>query len=132
MKGDMSVYHASRFWIKCEMCYYVTPDFKIKSICSSYVCPRSSCHTYGQNVNTENQYLYYINFITRILPSQIRLCRLSRQAAVEYTNPTCNRLEVTQASRGNLHHKTPYCLQLLGSVTTRVSRLMVTTQQVNG
>jgi hypothetical protein len=38
----------------------VTPGFKAKTRCSSYVCPGSSCHTYGQNVNTENQYLYYI------------------------------------------------------------------------
>jgi hypothetical protein len=40
----------------------VTPDFKIKTRCSSYVCPGSSCHTYGHNVNTETQCLYYINF----------------------------------------------------------------------
>jgi hypothetical protein len=38
----------------------VTPSFKAKTRCSSYVCPRSSCHTYGQNVNTETQCLYYI------------------------------------------------------------------------
>jgi hypothetical protein len=38
----------------------VTPGFKAKTRCSSYVCPGSSCHTYGQNVNTENQCLYYI------------------------------------------------------------------------
>jgi hypothetical protein len=42
----------------------VTPSFKIKTRCSSYVCLGSSCHTYGQNVNIENQCLYYINFIT--------------------------------------------------------------------
>jgi hypothetical protein len=41
----------------------VTPDFKAKTRCSLYVCPGSSCHTYGQNVNTENQCLYYINII---------------------------------------------------------------------
>jgi hypothetical protein len=45
----------------------VTPGFKIKVRCLSYVYPGSSCHTYGQNVNTENQCLYYINFITQIL-----------------------------------------------------------------
>jgi hypothetical protein len=39
---------------------YVTPDFKAKIRCSSYVCPGSSCHTYGQNVSTKNQCLYYI------------------------------------------------------------------------
>jgi hypothetical protein len=43
----------------------VTPDFKTKTRCSSYVCLGSSCHTYGQNVNTENQCLYYINIITQ-------------------------------------------------------------------
>jgi hypothetical protein len=36
------------------------PVFKAKTRCSSYVCPGSSCHTYGQNVSTEYQYLYYI------------------------------------------------------------------------
>jgi hypothetical protein len=25
-----------------------------------YACPGSSCHTYGQNVSTEYQFLYYI------------------------------------------------------------------------
>jgi hypothetical protein len=38
----------------------VTPDFKAKTKCSLYVCQGSSCHTYGQNVSTENQCLYYI------------------------------------------------------------------------
>jgi hypothetical protein len=38
--------------------------FEAKSRCSSYACPRSSCHTYDQNVNIENQCLYYINIIT--------------------------------------------------------------------
>jgi hypothetical protein len=42
----------------------VTPGFKAKTRCSSYVCPGSSFHTYGQNVNTENQCLYYISIIT--------------------------------------------------------------------
>jgi hypothetical protein len=35
------------------------PVFKAKTRCSSYVCPGSSCHTYGQNVSTEYQCLYY-------------------------------------------------------------------------
>jgi hypothetical protein len=38
----------------------VTPGFKAKTRFSSYVYPGSSCHTYDQNVNTENQCLYYI------------------------------------------------------------------------
>jgi hypothetical protein len=37
-----------------------TRFFKAKIRCSSYVCPGSSCHTYGQNVSTEYQCLYYI------------------------------------------------------------------------
>ena len=37
----------------------VSPGFKAKTRCSSYVCPGSSCHTYGQNVSTEYQCLYY-------------------------------------------------------------------------
>jgi hypothetical protein len=36
------------------------PIFKAKTRCSSYVCPRSSYHTYGQNVSIEYQCLYYI------------------------------------------------------------------------
>jgi hypothetical protein len=35
------------------------PIFKAKTRCSSYVCPGSS-QTYGQNVSTEYQCLYYI------------------------------------------------------------------------
>jgi hypothetical protein len=35
------------------------PVFEAKTRCSSYVCPGSSCHTYGQNVSTEYQSLYY-------------------------------------------------------------------------
>jgi hypothetical protein len=34
------------------------PVFKTKTRFSSYVCPRSSCHTYDQNVSTEYQCLY--------------------------------------------------------------------------
>jgi hypothetical protein len=33
----------------------VTPGFKAKTRCSSYVCSGSSCHTYGQNVSTKYQ-----------------------------------------------------------------------------
>jgi hypothetical protein len=43
----------------------VASGFKAKTRCSSYVCPGSSCHIYDQYVNIENQYLYYINIITR-------------------------------------------------------------------
>jgi hypothetical protein len=62
------------WWIRASGCLIreiklamknVTPGFKAKTRCASYVCPGSSCHTYGQNVNTENQCLYYINIITR-------------------------------------------------------------------
>jgi hypothetical protein len=45
-------------WYSMELS--VTPGFKTKTRCSSYVCPRSSCHTYGQNVSIEYQCLYYI------------------------------------------------------------------------
>jgi hypothetical protein len=108
----------------------VTPGFKIKTRCSSYVCPGSSYHTYDQNVNTEKKCLYYITFITRILSLHRRLYRLSHQAAAEQSNSTGNQPWATQASRRNLHHRNPYHLQLLSSVTTRVSSLMVATQQV--
>jgi hypothetical protein len=44
--------------------------------------------------------------------------------------PTGNRPVATHASRRNLHCSSSFHLQLLSSVTTRVSRLMVATQQV--
>jgi hypothetical protein len=110
----------------------VTPDFKIKTRCSSYVCPGLIYHTYGQNVKTENQCLYYLNFIIWNIVFRRRLGRLSCRAAAEHTNPTGNRPGATQASRRNLHRSSPSHLRLLSSVTTRVSRLMVSTQQVKG
>jgi hypothetical protein len=48
------------------------------------------------------------------------------------SSPTGNRPGAIQASKTNLHHSSPYCLQLLSGVTARVSRLMVATQQVKG
>jgi hypothetical protein len=45
---------------RAEKMANITPGFKAKIRCSSYVCPGSSCHTYGQNVSIENQCLYYI------------------------------------------------------------------------
>jgi hypothetical protein len=36
------------------------PVFNAKTRCLLYACPGSSCHTYGQNVSTEYQCLYYI------------------------------------------------------------------------
>jgi hypothetical protein len=64
----------------------VTPGFQIKIRCSLYECPGSSCHTYGQNVNTENQCLCYINFVTWLL-SLKRQKWLSHRAIVETTTP---------------------------------------------
>jgi hypothetical protein len=83
-------------------------------------------------VNRENQCLYYVNFIIRILSLQRRLYRLSQRAAAEYTNPTSKRSVAMLASRRSLHHRSPSHLHLLSSVTSRVSRLMVATQQVKG
>jgi hypothetical protein len=48
------------------------------------------------------------------------------------SNPIGNQPEETQAYRINLHRRSPYHLQLLSSVTARVSRLIVATQQMNG
>jgi hypothetical protein len=69
---------------------YVTPSFKIKIRCSLYVCPGSSCHTFGQNVHTKNQCLYHITFITQNIVFTRRLGRLSRRAAAENSNTTGN------------------------------------------
>jgi hypothetical protein len=47
------------------------PVFKAKTRCSSYVCPGSSCHTYGQNVSTEYQCLYYnVSYYNNLLQVQ--------------------------------------------------------------
>jgi hypothetical protein len=51
----------NRCWNRRMLSEYVShPDFKAKTRCSSYVCPVSNCHTYGQIVSTEYQCLYYI------------------------------------------------------------------------
>jgi hypothetical protein len=47
-------------WAEIDDYIISHPIFKVKIRCSSYVCPESSCHTYGQNVSTEYQCLYYI------------------------------------------------------------------------
>jgi hypothetical protein len=107
---------------------YVTPGFEAKTICSSYVCLESSCDTYSQNVNTKNQCLKYINFITRILSLDRRLYWHSHRVAAEQANPTGNQPGATYASRRSLHHRSPSHLRLLSSVTARVSRFMVATQ----
>jgi hypothetical protein len=83
-------------------------------------------------VNIENQSLYYINFIIRLLSLQRRLYRLFYRAAAKHTNPTGNRSGATQAYRINLRHSSSSHLHLLSNVTARVTRLMVATQKVNG
>jgi hypothetical protein len=56
--------------------------------------------------------------------------RLSHQAAAEYINPHRQSTGAIQASRRNLHHSSSSHLQLLSSITARVSRIMVATQQM--
>jgi hypothetical protein len=88
----------------------VTPSFKIKTKRSSYVYIGSGCHTYDQNVSTENKCHYYRNSITRILSLQKRLLSTLLSSSSEMIQPH------RQLTGGN--------------VTTRVSRLMVATQEV--
>jgi hypothetical protein len=53
---DKAAVHRARRWMpECH-----TRFLRPKTRCSSYVCPGSSCHTYGQNVSTEYQCLYHI------------------------------------------------------------------------
>jgi hypothetical protein len=52
--------HVARDGDPAEALVVVTLSFKAKTRCSSYVCSESGCHTYDQNVSTENQCLYYI------------------------------------------------------------------------
>jgi hypothetical protein len=69
-------------------CPSVTPDFKAKTRCSSYVSPGSSCHTYSQNVNTENQCLHYINIITQdIIFTQKTISTLSLSNSGTHPSP---------------------------------------------
>jgi hypothetical protein len=74
--------------------------------------------------------LLYKLLLEWILSLHGRLYQHSHRAAAEQSNLTDNRLGATQAPRRNLHHSSPSHLCLLSSVTARVSRLMVTTQQV--
>jgi hypothetical protein len=60
-KGDKRSYNTTSFnYDNLHPSSAVTASFKAKTRCSSYVCPGSSCHTYGQNVSTENQCLYCV------------------------------------------------------------------------
>jgi hypothetical protein len=50
--------------------YTIIPDFASKTKYSSYVCPGSLFHTYGQKVFTDNQmlpikYIYYIDNVSK-------------------------------------------------------------------
>jgi hypothetical protein len=95
------------------------------------ICAQEPVFTYTvQNVNIENQCLKYINFITWIIVYTRRLGRLSHRVAAENSNPIGNRPRAMHASRRNLHRRSPSHLELLSTITARVSRLMVATQQV--
>jgi hypothetical protein len=74
--------------------------------------------------------LLYKLLLQGILSLQGRLYRLSHRAATEQSNPTGNRPGAMQAPRRNLHLSSPSHICLLSSITTRVSRLMIATQQV--
>jgi hypothetical protein len=74
--------------------------------------------------------LLYKLLLHVILSLHGRLYRLSRRAAAEQSNHTGNRPGATQAPRRNLHRHSPSHICLLSSVTARVSRLIVATQQV--
>jgi hypothetical protein len=98
-----------------------------------HVCmPRIKLSYIRAECEYKNQSLYNINFITRDIDFTRKLGWLSHRAAAEHTNSTGNRPGATHASRRSLHHRSPYHLQLLSSVTARVSRLMVATKHVKG
>jgi hypothetical protein len=71
--------------------------------------------------------LYYMNIIFTKKTISTLLSSSSGNS-----NPIGNRPGATQASRRNLHHSSSSHLHLLSSVTARVSRLMVATEQVKG
>jgi hypothetical protein len=89
-----------------ETVYEVShPVFKAKTRCSSYVCPGSNCHTYGQNVSTEYQCLYYIvSYYKNLLQVQKQL------------NSRMDPILPQAVDRGfhtprkNLHQRTPHLL----------------------
>jgi hypothetical protein len=83
----------------------VTTGFKAKTRCSSYVCPRSSCHTYGQNVSTENKCLYYIiSYYKNLLQVQKEL-----NSRMDTILPQANDRGFHTPRRG-LHQSTPHLL----------------------
>jgi hypothetical protein len=71
--------------------------------------------------------LYYIDIVF----TQKTISTLSSSSSGTI-QPHRQTIGATQASKRNLRHRNPYLLQLLSSVTTRVSRLMVASQQVKG
>jgi hypothetical protein len=83
----------------------VTPGFKAKTRCSSYVCPGSSCHTYGQNVSTEYQCLYYIiSYYKNLLQVQKGL-----NSGMDTILPQAVDRRFHMRRR-NLHQRTPHLL----------------------
>jgi hypothetical protein len=81
------------------------PVFKAKIRCSSYVCPGSSCHTYGQNISTEYQCLYYIiSYYKNLLQVQKGL-----NSELEYIMPQAVDRGF-RTPRRNLHPHTPHLL----------------------
>jgi hypothetical protein len=83
----------------------VTPGFKAKTRCSSYVCPGSSCHTYGQNVSIEYQCLYYIvSYYTNSLQVQKGL-----NSGIDTIMPQAVDRGLCTPRR-SLHQRTPHLL----------------------
>jgi hypothetical protein len=81
------------------------PNFKSKIRCSSYVCPRSSCHIYGQNISTEYQCIYYIvSYYKNLLQIQNGL----NSGMYFILSQTVDRGFHT--STRNLHQRTPHLL----------------------
>jgi hypothetical protein len=82
------------------------PVFKAKTRCSSYVCPGSSCHIYGQNVSTEYQCLYYIvSYYKHLLQVQKGL-----NSGMDTILPQAVDRGF-RTPRRNLHPRTPYLLR---------------------
>jgi hypothetical protein len=81
------------------------PIFKTKTRCSSYVCLGSSCHTYGQNVSTEYQCLYYIiSYYKNLLQVQKGL-----NSGMDTILPQAVDRRFHMRRR-NLHQRTPHLL----------------------
>jgi hypothetical protein len=122
-------------WYRSCIRIDVTPSFKAKARCSSYVCPESSFHTYGQNYNISNKNQCHYNSINSILSHYNQDLNMTLAETRQHSTGSW---EVGTPARRTHHQGTPHRLQHLPNIIVSmeskasVSTLMVGTLQVLG